>query len=62
MEVHAFEHLGDGELAHEFGHLAERELREPFTVVVDFHLVAADDLEELFLGKYSVRQSSFHRR
>ena len=59
VEVLAFQHLGHSKLAHEFGHLAERKLREPFSVVVDFHLVAADHLKELFLVFLGILQHLF---
>ena len=59
MEVLSFEHLGHRKLTHEFGYLAERKLAEPFTIIVNFHLVAADYLEELFLVFLSVFKHLF---
>ena len=59
VEVFAFEHLSHCELAHEFGHLAERELTEPFTVVMNFDLIATNDLEELFLVFLCVFENLF---
>ena len=62
VEVFAFEHLGDSELAHEFSHLAERELGKPFAVVMNFHLVATDDLEELLLIFLGILEHLFVRK